>query len=350
MTKANHTTRRTIRAALKKIRLGLAAQAAVIGLLAVVGLVVATGAAAARFGGSWSEFGAPTPNSVPATLAPAVPTCALEDPVAVPAVSLGRALYILFDGSNSYRLHTQWALDTMTGVLEATIMPDDRLSISWIGRDSADPANTFCCDLPVPQVALPVLPQVPALPVLEALIPANPELSSVAETQRKQHNALITARNSRKQEDYQCAMARRNDEALLLLDTWHSEQTAAVDEFWRAVEPSFTPGRRDSVTNIREAIYRASTVLQEDKKRSPRYLIILSDMVETEKSNFANVSPDLSGVTVLVTLTCTRAADCESLKSHWTGLFEQWSAKNVIYIQDAYPEEQLIDLLRKELK
>jgi hypothetical protein len=342
--------RNPIRILFDKISSGLTNQTATIGLLVMLGALILAVFAVVRFGDRLTELGAigeANDHSLATTPEPTIASCPTATPIVAPSITPGRGLYVLIDRSYSYSLFTQWALDTIKNVLRTTISADDRLTASWIGRNSADPNNTFCCDRPVPQVVIPILLPVPDEPVVEPTIPPSKESSSVEEVQRKLQNDSIITENDRKTQAYYCNLAIRNEDALLKLQRWEDDQTSAIDEFWLAVEPKFSVGQFDPVTNVHEAIYRAATVIHNEEKQKSLFLIIFSDMTETDAPTFSDVHPDLSDITVIIVLHCTQAAACESHKTYWTNEFARMGAKTPIYLQEAYPEEELIGLLTR---
>ncbi|GER79102.1 hypothetical protein DIM_11830 [Candidatus Denitrolinea symbiosum] len=333
-----------------KVLSWFAGQTATFGMLTLIGALSFAVIVARRYSGFLIDIGSVDQGTYPSVIAtsdPTVTSCPAEAPIMAPSPAPGRGLYILIDRSISYKQDTQWALDTIKHVLGETLSADDRLTASWIGQDSADPNNTFCCEQPVPQIEAPSLPPIPVRPVLEQTLSPNHEASSVEEAQRELNNKFIVARNKEKTQKYNCDMKKRNEDASWKLQSWHSDELSAINAFWQSAEPKFSITRFESFTNIREAIYRAATVLNGDDKRQVRYLILFSDMNETYARGFTGVHPYLSNVTVIVVLRCAQATKCEELKSHWTEEFAQMNAKEIIYIQETYPEEKLIDLLAR---
>lgn len=271
-------------------------------------------------------------------------SCPIEEPILLTPVEPERSFYILIDRSTSYKRYTAWALAVTKHVLPEIMRPGDQIMVSWIGRNSASQDGTFCCESPVPIIQFPEVLDVPDYPSLMPTLEPSPGSSSVGDAQRQSHNNDIVAENKRNIDEYNCTVAERNADLEAKLQLWQLEQNSATKAYWQEMEPKFSEGPYDSVTHIREALYRASLILNADTTRKKRFLVIFSDLQETAAPRF-EVRPDLSSISVIVVLHCDEATKCEELKKYWTNEFLSLGAAPPVFLQEAYPDARLINLL-----
>ncbi|MBX3036201.1 MAG: hypothetical protein KF758_04740 [Anaerolineales bacterium] len=274
-------------------------------------------------------------------------SCAIEEPILFLEQISPRNIYILIDRSSSYKSHSNWALEVVKNVLPKVLLPGDRLTAAWIGKNSASPDGTFCCGKPISDIALPYLLPLPEKPLPKDLVEVDEGSSSMEIMQIEEKNKKIVAENELLLNAYNCAVQERNREAKKLIEKWEIDSKVLINEFWLEIEPSFAIGKYDNSTHIKEALYKASLLLQQDIERNPRFLIIFTDLIEAGPPSFKGVYPKLDEVQVIVVLHCDNAEKCEQLKIEWQSTFANMGAKSPIFIQDSYPEELLISLLQR---
>jgi hypothetical protein len=304
----------------------------------VVGFVIITNLAIRRIG----------PLSSPPELTDSANLyCPIEEPIHTLTPPTLRSLYILIDRSSSYKASTPWAIATLKKVLPAVLAPGDRVSAAWIGNYSGSPDSTFCCVKPVPLLSAPIFQPSIALPTPQALLTPSENASSMDLIQIDAENARIQAENDVALNAYNCAVNTRNADAEEKLSKWNESSQAEVDAFWKEYESTFAVGKYDNSTQIREALYKAALSVQEDDMRAIRFLLLFTDLEEVGAPSFDGVNPNLNGVQVIIVLRCESAEKCEGLKTEWQDIFRHMGALPPTFLQDAYPEEELIKLLQR---
>lgn len=295
-----------------------------------------------------------TGTSVEVTLTPCPPVAPVA--VATPRSDPATLLYVLVDRSMSYCEWVRPSLELLAGLLPEVVSPGDRVIMAWISNASERPVEVFFQGY-VPEVGVPAVDPQPQLPsyVCTPAPPADSTSPPDEGTDLLNHirRQALTATAQwyeerweqceeewqRAMSDYYCQLPAWNSSAQQATRRWDEDREEAVDRFLEQAVPTIEMQARMTGcthgTHIREALYVASTVLQNavaDGDFQHYRLLVLSDMWEDRVTELPDISLDFGNVDVVVAMMyCAAAADCIDRQHGWEEELNMANAQSIAF-------------------